>query len=103
VGEITDEHDTALPGVRMTTNGDYIIQGSVTLRDLQRQYDWSLDNSEASTLAGLILNETRSIPDVGSILTLKGFTLKILRKHNHQITLIRVTPHDKSKDTLLGV
>ena len=103
VGEITDEHDAALPGVRMATNGDYIIQGSVTLRDLQRQYDWSLDNSEASTLAGLILNETRSIPDVGSVLTLKGFTLKILRKHNHQITLIRVTPHDKSKDALLGV
>ena len=98
VGEIIDEHDTALPGVRVATNGDYIIQGSVTLRDLQRQYDWLLDNSEASTLAGLILNETRSIPDVGSILSIQGFTLKILRKHNHQITLIRVTPHDPSKE-----
>lgn len=95
VGEITDEHDVVLPGVRCTANGDYIIQGSVTLRDLKRQYDWSLDESEASTLAGLILHETRSIPDVGSVLSIKGFTLKILRKHNHQITLIRVTPHDK--------
>lgn len=95
VGEITDEHDTSLPGVRMAANGDYIIQGSVTLRDLHRQYDWSLHETEASTLAGLILHETRSIPDVGSVVSIKGFTLKILRKHNHQITLIRVTPHEK--------
>jgi Mg2+/Co2+ transporter CorB len=100
VGEITDEHDAALPGVRVAANGDYIIQGSVTLRDLHRQYDWALDESEASTLAGLILHETRSIPDVGAIMTIKGFTLKILRKHNHQITLIRVTPHDKTKEIM---
>jgi Mg2+/Co2+ transporter CorB len=51
-------------------------------------------------LAGLILHETRSIPDVGSALTIKGFTLKILRKHNHQITLIRVTPHEKNRMNL---
>jgi Mg2+/Co2+ transporter CorB len=80
----------------MASNGDYIIQGSVTLRDLHRQYDWALDESEASTLAGLILHETRSIPDVGALIAIKGFTLKILRKNNHQITLIRVTPDRKN-------
>jgi Mg2+/Co2+ transporter CorB len=95
VGEITDEHDVSLPGVRVAANGEFIIQGSVTLRDLHRQYDWSLDESNASTLAGLILHETRSIPDVGATIVIDGFTLKILRKHNHQITLVRVRPHEK--------
>ena len=92
VGEIVDEHDAALPGVRVTTQGDYIIQGSVTLRDLNRQYEWPLQHHEASTLAGLVLHEMRMIPEVGCCVMIQGFTLKILRKNNHQITLLRVTP-----------
>jgi Mg2+/Co2+ transporter CorB len=91
VGEITDEHDVELPGVRLVPNGDYLIRGSVTLRDLHRQYDWEFDESNASTLAGLILNETRSIPEVGDVIVIKGFSMKILRKMNHQLTLVRVT------------
>jgi Mg2+/Co2+ transporter CorB len=92
VGEITDEHDASLPGVRVDRNGDYVIQGSVTLRDLYRQYDWAFDESVASTIAGLILHRARSIPDVGACVEIDGFTFKILRRHHHQITLVRVTP-----------
>lgn len=92
VGEITDEHDIDLPGVRVDSHGDYIVQGSVTLRDLHRQYDWAFDEGPSSTLAGLILHETRMIPEVGTYVMIKGFKMKILRRHHHQITLVRVTP-----------
>lgn len=92
VGEIIDEHDVDLPGVRITSNGDYFIKGSVTLRDLHRQYEWNFGDDVPSTLAGLILREVRTIPDIGLIIKINGFTLKVLRKNNHQISLVGVIP-----------
>lgn len=92
VGEIVDEHDVELAGVRLTAEGNYLVQGTVTLRDLNRQYDWNLPDSEATTLAGLILEETRHIPQVGQIFRLYGLEMKILRRHRNQITLIQLTP-----------
>lgn len=101
VGEIIDEHDIQLPGVRMDSQGNYIIQGSVSLRDLHRQYDWNFDeNCDATTLAGLILNETRTIPDIGSVLIINGFEMTVLRRHYHQITLIRVRPLIKDENKI---
>lgn len=109
VGEITDEHDVALPGVRMTTSGEYLIRGDVTLRDLHRQYDWELwDMSLSSgpslgpsTLAGLILQEARSIPHVGTSLMIKGFRMKIVRRHKNQIVMISVTPPSSSAASVI--
>lgn len=101
VGEISDEHDVAVKGVRPQTDGSYIIEGNVTLRDLQRQFDWDIPDDVASTLAGLILYEVRRIADVGQVFMLYGFRFEILRKQRNQITLIRVTPpsvHDEMVD-----
>jgi Mg2+/Co2+ transporter CorB len=99
VGEIGDEHDPVLPGVRIDRNGAYIVQGSVPLRDLYRQYDWDFQEHEASTLAGLILNRMRDIPEVGVVVTIDGFCMKILRRQQHQITLIEVSPPNQPKDS----
>ena len=92
VGEILDEHDVKLLGVRIAKDGAYLVNGAVTLRDLNREYDWDLPSEEASTLAGLILHKTRSIPSIGCKLNICEFQMEILRRHQHQITLIRVIP-----------
>ena len=92
VGEIIDEHDISLPGVRLLPDGSYLIHGWVTLRDLHRQYDWIFPETHSSTLAGLILNTTHTIPDVGTSVVIAGLRMKILRRNNYQINLIRVTP-----------
>ncbi|WP_366656986.1 HlyC/CorC family transporter [Fodinicurvata sp. EGI_FJ10296] len=92
VGDITDEHDIPVAGVRPQTNGSYIIDGTVTLRDLNRQFEWRLPDEEAATLAGLILHEARRIPNVGQSFLFHGFRFDILRRQRNQITLIRVTP-----------
>ncbi len=96
VGEIVDEHDIEIPGVRVAQNGSIVVMGSVTLRDLNRQFDWQLPDEEASTIAGLIIHETRQIPKVGQKFMIHGFRVEILRRHRNQITLLRVTP--KSQD-----
>lgn len=92
VGEISDEHDVAWRGIRPQTDGSIIVDGTVTIRDLNRQFEWSLPDDVASTLAGLILYEVRRIADVGQVFILHGFRFEVLRKQRNQMTLIRVTP-----------
>jgi len=92
VGEITDEHDLAFPGVRPQTDGSLIINGAVTLRDLDREFEWDLPDEQATTLAGLILHESRQIPQVGQKFRFYDFQFEILRRHRNQITSIRVLP-----------
>ncbi len=92
VGEISDEHDVAVTGVRPQTDGSYIIDGKVTIRDLNREFDWGLPDEEYSTLAGLILFESQRIPNVGQTFTFFGFRFEIIKKQKNQISLLRVTP-----------
>jgi len=92
VGDISDEHDIPVAGVRPQANGSFIVDGTVTIRDLNRQFEWDLPDEEASTIAGLVLHEARRIPEVGQTFTFFGFRFEILRRHRNQITALRVTP-----------
>jgi len=95
VGEISDEHDVAVTGVRPQPDGSHIIDGNVTIRDLNREMDWGLPDEEYSTLAGLILFESQRIPSVGQTYTFFDFRFEILKKHKNQISLVRVIPLEK--------
>lgn len=92
VGDIADEHDVAVAGVRPQADGSYVCDGQVTLRDLNREFDWRLPDDEASTVAGLVLHESRQIPNVGQVFLFHGFRFEILRRHRNQLTSLRVTP-----------
>jgi Mg2+/Co2+ transporter CorB len=92
VGDIADEHDIPVPGVVRQPDGSYVVQGTVTIRDLNRRFEWGLPDEEAATVAGLILHEARRIPDVGQAFIFHGLRFEILRRHRHQITAIRIMP-----------
>lgn len=92
VGEIVDEHDVEIPGIRISPDGTYVVEGTITLRDLNRLYGWDLPDEHASTLAGLVLHETREIPEVGQSFMIHGFRIDILRRHRHQLVQLRLTP-----------
>lgn len=96
VGQIDDEHDVAVTGVKPQPDGSFLIDGKVTIRDLNREMDWGLPDDEYSTLAGLLLFESQRIPLVGQVYTFFDFRFEILKKQRNQIALIRVTPprHD---------
>ena len=96
VGDILDEHDVAVAGVRVQTDGSVVVNGTVTLRDLNRELGWTLPDEEASTIAGLVLHEARRIPDVGQEFVFYGFRFRILRRQRNQITLLRLTSLDNS-------
>lgn len=92
VGEIADEHDVSVPGLRRQPNGSYIVDGNFTIRDLNRELEWDLPDEEAATVAGLVLHESRRIPDVGQTFLFYGFRFEIMRRQRHQITTVRITP-----------
>ena len=92
VGDIADETDVAVPGVKVQADGSLLVNGDVTLRDLNRDFDWRLPDENAVTLAGLILHESRMIPDAGQLFLFHGFRFEVLRRLRNQITLVKVTP-----------
>ena len=92
VGDISDEHDITVRGVRAQEDGSFIVDGNVTIRDLNRQFEWELPDEEAATIAGLVLYEARLIPEVGQTFMLAGFRFEILRRHRNQVSLLRITP-----------
>jgi Mg2+/Co2+ transporter CorB len=92
VGDITDEHDVAMPGVRRQSDGSVNVDGAVPIRDLNRVMDWNLPDEEATTIAGLVIHEARSIPEVGQSFTFHGFRFRVLRRARNRITALRIQP-----------
>jgi Mg2+/Co2+ transporter CorB len=92
VGDIKDEHDTTVHGVRPQPDGTFIVDGSVPIRDLNRALDWDLPDDEATTVAGLVIHEARMIPEPGQAFAFHGYRFQVLRKARNRITALRVKP-----------
>jgi len=92
VGEIDDEHDQNVIGVKRLTNKKLMVEGTVTIRDLNREFHWDLPDEDYATIAGLILHESQMIPEIGQSFMFHGFRFDIVRRQRNQITRIRLTP-----------
>ena len=92
VGEIEDEHDVVLPGVKPAADGSVTVEGSVTIRDLNRALNWDLPDEEAVTVAGLLIHESRRIPDAGQTFTVHRQRFAVLERKGNQITRLRIWP-----------
>jgi Mg2+/Co2+ transporter CorB len=92
VGHIGDETKRRVAGVRALPDGSFLVDGTVTMRDLNREFEWDLPDDDYATLAGLILHESRMIPNEGQIFNFFGFRFDITRRVRNQIAQIRVTP-----------
>jgi len=92
-GDIPDEHEElGRPDVRRRPDGSFLVDGTVPIRELNRDLDWNLPDEEATTIAGLIIHEARTIPEVGQRFKFFGYEFEILRRQRNQITALRVTP-----------
>lgn len=97
VGDISDEHDQFAAGIRPTGDGAFVVDGDVTIRDLNRELGWDLPDEEASTIAGLVMYEAQRIPEVKQVFAFYGFRFEILRRKNNRITSIRVRSLDGAR------
>jgi Mg2+/Co2+ transporter CorB len=98
VGDIKDEFDAVATGVRKQPDGSFNVEGSVPLRDLNRSFDWSLPDEEATTVAGLVIHEARMIPEAGQVFNFHGFRFEVLKKRKQQLSLIKVSKIELAKE-----
>ncbi len=92
VGDIADETDLPSSGIRRQPDGTVLVDGAVTIRDLNRALDSRLPDEEAATAAGLVLNLAESIPEVGETFTVSGYALEVLGREKNRIIRLRLTP-----------
>ncbi len=94
VGDIADEHDIDMQGVRLQPDGSVIVDGSLPIRDINRALDWHLPDEEATTIAGLVIHETQTIPEVKQAFTFYGKRFSVLKKERNRLTRLRIVPLD---------
>jgi len=93
VGEITDEFDPdADHPILKAEDGQYLIDGAMTIRDLNRATDWNLPDDEANTVAGLVIHEAQMIPTVGQVFSFHGFRFEVTARKDNRITKLKIRP-----------
>jgi Mg2+/Co2+ transporter CorB len=93
VGEITDEFDIeATQQIAKSEDNNFLIDGSMTIRDLNRATDWSLPDEEANTIAGLVIHEAQIIPEIGQVFSFHGFRFEIIEREANRLTLLKIRP-----------
>ena len=91
VGEITDEFDTPeAPLLAPGPDGNYLIDGAMTIRDFNRATDLTLPDEEANTVAGLVIHEAQSIPVVGQCFSFHGFRFEVAEREKNRLTRLKV-------------
>ncbi|MCB0905401.1 MAG: CBS domain-containing protein, partial [Actinobacteria bacterium] len=92
VGEISDEHDLDVRGVRQEADGSVVVDGSVPIRDLNRALGWTLPDDWATTIAGLVIHEAQSIPVERQAFTFHGKRFIVMKREKNRLTRIRIRP-----------
>ncbi len=96
VGEIEDEYDEDIQDFAVSEDGSFTVDGTATIRDLNREFDWNLPDEEANTIAGLVIHEARQIPEVGQIFVFHGFRFEVTGRQRNQLTELKLTPLDET-------
>lgn len=90
VGDIEDEHDETLSQIQKIGDNAYLVSGLVTVRDLNRQLDWSLPEEEAATVAGLLIHIAEQLPAPGEQYDIEGFRFTVMEKSAKRLNRLRV-------------
>lgn len=94
VGDIADEHDLEISGVQQEADGSIVVDGTVPIRDLNRALEWNLPDEEATTIAGLVIHESQTIPEERQAFTFYGKRFIVMKREKNRITKLRIRPLD---------
>jgi CBS domain containing-hemolysin-like protein len=95
VGEIADETDPAVAGVRRLANGDWWVRGHVPITDLT---DYGLDlpvDSEAyNSVGGFVFGQLGRLPKRGDMVRVNGYSLRVESVRENRVEAVRIRDHD---------
>ncbi len=93
VGEIADEFDLDEEiAITRTDDGQFLVEGAMTIRDVNRAMEWTLPDEEANTVAGLVIHEAQMIPTVGQVFSFHGFRFEVTAREGNRITGLKIRP-----------
>jgi Mg2+/Co2+ transporter CorB len=90
VGEIEDEHDRFLRKIQPQPDGSFLIDGSVSIRDLNKLLTWNLPEDGYQTIAGLVLTLFGRLPETKEEVQWETFRFQVEEMFEKSITKIRV-------------
>lgn len=96
VGEINDEsdiHSLDIMGIKKINDNSLIVDGQVPLRDLNRKFNWNICDNCAATVAGYLMDNTRTIPEVGQKFIFDDLEFEVIKRRRNQICEIKITSH----------
>ena len=88
VGELLTDDNTA----RQQSDGSYLVDANITVRELNRVTQWSLPTEGPKTLNGLIIELMETIPEQGTSIQLHGHPLEIIKRDENSVKLVRFLP-----------
>ena len=92
VGEFTTDPAASNKDIHQQEDGSYLIDGSITIRELNKALGWNLSAEGPKTLNGVILEYLEQIPDPGTSLMLEQYPIEITQSNNNAIKTIRYNP-----------
>ena len=92
VGEFTSNVDVSTKMIHSQVDGSYLVDGVVTLRELNRVTAWKFPTRGPRTLSGLIIEYLEAIPHAGTCLRLSGYPIEIIQMHENRVKIARVFP-----------
>jgi len=90
VGDFTRRTTGALSTLQQEADGSYLVRGTMSLRDLNRQLDWNLPTAESRTLNGLVTEYLEDIPAPGTSLMLNDYLVEVLKTRGTAVELARI-------------
>jgi len=100
VGEFTTDPADISPDIHPQEDGTYLIDGSATIRDINRTLGWVLPELGPKTLNGLVLEQLEAIPEPGTSLLLNGYPVEVVQTTGHAVKTARVNPKRRYRDPL---
>jgi putative hemolysin len=95
VGEIVDEHDDEVPTVERIGESEYVVEGRLTISDLNEVLDARLPDDDWDTVGGLVFSTLEHVPDEGESVELNGWSFTVVEMEGRRIRRVRVAPYDE--------
>ncbi len=92
VGEFTTDPAASSKDIYQQEDGSYLINGSITIRELNKALDWKLSAEGPKTLNGVILEYLEQIPDPGTSLMLEQYPIEITQSNINAVKTVRYNP-----------
>ena len=103
VGELADPHDEVKVDIKEQKDGSYLIDASISVREINKRLGWNLPLSGPKTLNGLILENTETIPEANISLEIENYLIETVLIKDNMIKFTKVTellPPDLDEEDL---